>query len=180
MIPDRQACLALLAEAGCAQPVVDHVQAVAELALALADRTDEVDQAVIQAGALLHDIGRGVDHGPDHVPGGVAFLRDQGVDEVVVRCVARHMGAGITPSQAKSWGWPRADSYEPETLEEQIVAQADNLTIGTRHVPLARCIRRYRSQGLEEAIDRLQELEDELARRLGRAPSEIAQRMDQA
>ncbi len=175
MIPDRQTCLELLAEAGCTTPVIEHVQAVARLAMALTDHVPAADPAIVEAGALLHDLGRGLDQGPDHVPQGVAFLREHGVDEVVVRCVARHMGAGIDPAQARAWGWPPEESYAPATVEEKIVAHADNLTVGTRHVGLAATLERYRSQGLDEEIARLEALEATLSEALGVAPSDVAE-----
>lgn len=174
MIPDRDACLALLTEAGCSQPVIEHVQAVADLALAMARRIPDADPAVVQAGALLHDVGRAFDHGPDHVPQGIAFLREHGIAEAVVRCVARHMGAGIPQDQARTWGWPDDESYGPKTVEEQIVAHADNLTHGTRHVGLEATLERYRSRGLEAVVPELEALEQVLADRMGASPSQVA------
>lgn len=145
----------------------------------MARRLPEADQAVILAGALLHDVGRGFEQGPAHVPAGITFLRDHGVDEEVVRCVARHMGAGIPPAQARSWGWPEDESYTPETIEERVVAHADNLTTGTRHVPLEVTVERYRSQGLGDQVARLERLEASLAEALGTRPSRLAQGLDE-
>lgn len=179
MIPDRQACAELLDQAGCSRPVVDHVHAVAELALAMARRLPTADRDIVLAGALLHDVGRGFDQGPAHVPAGIAFLRDHGIDEAVVRCVARHMGAGIPPGQARSWGWPADEIYEPETMEETVVAHADNLTAGTRYIPLEVTLDRYRSQGLADQVPRLERLEKRLADALGVPPSQLAVELDE-
>lgn len=179
MIPDRQACVDLLVEAGCSGPVIEHVKAVAALAVAMARRLPDADQAIVLAGALLHDVGRGFDQGPAHVPEGIAFLRAHDVDEAVVRCVARHMGAGIPADQARRWGWPEDEVYEPGTMEETVVAHADNLTAGPTHVPLAATIERYRAQGLDDQVPRLARLEETLTKAVGLPPSQLAVELDE-
>lgn len=177
MLPDREACLDLLARAGCSDEVKAHVKTVARLALALASHTQDIDPAVIEAGGLLHDVGRGFDHGPSHVPEGVAFLQDHDIDEQVVSCVACHMGAGVEPAQARAWGWPADRRYTPETLPERIVAHADNLTFGTTYKQLADVEAKLRGKGLETLVPRMRALHRELTEELGIDPDVVAREL---
>lgn len=174
---DRDRCLWLLDEAGVAPQVLEHVQAVERLATEMAKRCPRSDPDIVQAGALLHDIGRAFEHGPGHVPVGIEFLEAHGVDERVVECVARHIGAGLEPEQAQAWGWPDR-SYVPEQVEERIVAHADNLTFGTRYKRLEDVVDRLRSKGLEELVPRMRELHAGLAEDLGVDPDRIARELD--
>jgi len=177
VVPDERQARALLAQAGCGAGIVSHVEAVARLANAMAHRVSTANAAVILAGAWLHDIGRAFESGPAHVPTGVAWLEGQDVDERVVRCVARHMGAGITDDEARRLGWP-AGSYVPETLEERIVCHADNLTFGTRHVDLAEVRAKFERHAVPGAIERLERLHKGLARDLGIDPDDLVRTLD--
>lgn len=176
MIPDPEECIALLEKAGCSDDVIEHGLAVQDLAMAMASRTD-VDDDVVQAGALLHDIGRAFDHGPDHVPEGVAFLEEEGVDECVVDCVARHMGAGLTAKEAGELGFPDG-IWAPQLMEEKIVAHADNLTQGTAYRDVGSATDKLESEGLEEAAARVRRLHGALQDALGEDPSTIAAQLD--
>lgn len=162
VIPDRAGCRALWSKAGLSDPVVRHVETVEALASRIAARVDGVDPRIVQAGALLHDVGRAFTHGPDHVPRGVAFLEEEGLDEEVVSCVACHMGAGITAKEADAFGWPPGRRYMPESLEEKIVCHADNLTFGDRYGPLEDVVTKLRSQGLDDGIPRMRALHAEI------------------
>jgi len=175
VVPDREACLALLDEAGVDEGVRARVLAVERLAAALADLAREVDRETVTAGALLHDVGRAFDNGPDHVPEGLAFLEERGVPRAVLDCVARHVGAGIDDEEARAWGWPTDRSYVPETLDQRIVAHADNLTLGSRYGSLADVLDEMRGQGLDEAVlDRVRDLLAGLEHDLGADPDEVA------
>lgn len=168
MIPDADACKQLWQEAGLSQDVIDHEEAVHALAKVLAGHAGNLaDPSVVQAGALLHDIGRASTHDRDHVPRGVAFLEDQGVDEQVVSCVACHMGAGITEQEAKMWGWPTDRRYMPTSVEEKIVCHADTLTFGTNHGDLRDAIAKFEQQGLDLVSRRAQALHADLEATLG-------------
>ena len=177
MVPDREACLELLEEAGCSQDVLDHVHAVEALARELAKYAPEADHHLITAGALLHDIGRSVDHGPQHVPFGVAFLQQRDVDERVLRMVARHMGAGLSDPEAKELGFPLGIGYTPETLEERILAHADNLTFGTEYKTLADVLEKLEARGLDHVVERMHALHEGLAAELHVDPDAVSQRL---
>jgi uncharacterized protein (TIGR00295 family) len=171
MIPDRSQCIELLEEAGTPEDVIEHAVAVEALASAMAAKTG-VDRSIVAAGALLHDVGRAFTHDVDHVPRGAAFLEDQGVDERVVDCVARHMGAGIDDEQADAFGWPE-NVYEPQLIREKIVSHADNLTHGVDYVDLAAVLDKLEDGGLEHVVPPMRRLHGELRDVLGEDPAEI-------
>jgi len=78
---------------------------------------------------MLHDIGRSRSHTVAHAQEGAAILRGLGMREDVVRVVERHIGAGLTANECSLLGLlPR--TCVPQSLEEQIVANADNLVHG--------------------------------------------------
>ncbi len=70
---------------------------------------------------------------------GGEMAKELGLPENVVRILERHVGAGITADEAKILGLPARDLM-PETMEEKIVTDADNL------------ISRARRTSIEEAI----------------------------
>ena len=80
----------------------------------------------MEAGALLHDLGRSKTHTVDHAVVGAQIAQSIGLPESVVRIIKRHVGAGITAEEAEWLGWPK-DVYEPQTLEEKVVSYADKL-----------------------------------------------------
>lgn len=139
----KRECIELLREVGCNKAVVRHCVAVAELALEIAVNhnvnSNVVDEELIYTGALLHDLGRARTHGVKHGFVGGELARELGLPETVVRIIQRHVGAGITAGEAEVMGLPAMD-FIPETMEEKIVAHADNLIDGTRRT------------GIEEAI----------------------------
>jgi uncharacterized protein len=124
----KRDCIRLLRAAGCDEGVIKHCTAVAELALEIAQHqhNDMVDEALVLRGALLHDLGRARSHGIDHGFVGGELARELGLDERLVRILQRHVGAGITAEEAKELGLPPVN-FMPETMEEKIVAHADNL-----------------------------------------------------
>ena len=126
-------CIALLGRAGCSDDVVAHCRAVRDLALAYADGI--ADRDLIEAGALLHDIGRGVTHDLHHAEAGGAICRALGPDERIERIVERHIGAGLTADECSLLCLAPRDCM-PATLEEKIVAHADNLVKGTRAITM--------------------------------------------
>ncbi len=110
------------------EEVFRHILVVTDVARRMAERLKlgEESKKLVLAGALLHDIGRCKSHGMDHAVIGAEMLRKDGFDERIAKIVERHIGAGLTAKEAKSFGLPEKD-YIPETIEEKIVALADNL-----------------------------------------------------
>ncbi|MDK2990690.1 MAG: uncharacterized protein PWR16_2219 [Methanoculleus sp.] len=133
-------CIALLRRAGCSEGVITHCRAVRDLALAYASGPS-VDRDLVQAGALLHDIGRGVTHDLRHAEAGGAICRSFGLDEAIVAIVERHIGAGLTADECAALDLTPRDCM-PRTLEEKIVAHADNLVKGTRVITLEERLQR--------------------------------------
>ncbi len=144
----RRECIKLLRVVGCNKAVVRHCVAVAELALEIAvsrnrdEGFDRVDEKLVYTGALLHDMGRARTHAVNHGFVGGEMARELELPDDVVRIVQRHVGAGITAEEAKNLELPARD-FIPETMEEKIVADADNMIDGARRT------------GIEEAIAEL-------------------------
>lgn len=142
-----------------------HCRAVEGLAVAMAQRAlargHAVDVDVIQAGALLHDIGRSVTQDARHASEGARILRDARWPEPIVLVVERHTGAGIDADEAERLGLPVKD-YTPQTLEERIVAHADNLHSGDKRIDLATLQQKYRAKGLAAAAEKIRRLHDAL------------------
>lgn len=126
----RERAVMALYRAGCSPNVIKHSLAVAELALEISGAIErngvELDADLIEAGALLHDIGRSRTHGIDHAVVGASIVRGMGFPEAIARIVEVHIGAGIPADEAEGLGLPRRD-YVPSTLEEKVVAYADKL-----------------------------------------------------
>lgn len=145
------------------QNVIDHSKAVLEKSLKIARNFDEADKDLIKKGALLHDIGRSKTHGISHAVEGRAIAEKYGYSEDVLNIIERHIGAGITKEEAVELGLPEK-SYVPETLEEKIVAHADNLINGTEEVDVDFVIEKWkrRIENPDDNIKRLIKLDDEL------------------
>lgn len=133
----------MLREAGCSRDVIEHCKAVSKQAVKIARRIKKrghyVDIEFIEAAGLLHDIGRSRTHGIRHGVEGARILKDH---PRYARVCMGHIGAGIDKKEAKRLGLPPGD-YIPRTLEEKIIAQADNTIEGNRAVPMERTIKAY-------------------------------------
>ncbi len=167
-LPTRAECLTVLKEEGCEPNVIEHCLAVESLAMKVGEKCRAgVDLKLISAGALLHDVGRSVTHDIQHGVRGVEILERRGMDTRIVDIVRKHIGAGLTPEEARSLGFPDGD-YIPVTLEEKIVAYSDNL-IGNPGSPDAKItsamfVQECIDKGLDVAADRARALHDELCK----------------
>jgi uncharacterized protein (TIGR00295 family) len=120
--------------------IIEHARIVRDTSLFLAGLhggKDRIDFRVLELGAILHDVGRSrAERTVVHGIAGGKIIRQEGFGEGVARVAERHMGVGITRSEAASLGLPEHD-FIPETLEEQIVCYTDNLLYyfadGRRH-----------------------------------------------
>ena len=146
--------LALLKKYGASEDVVRHVKKVRDYALEIAEQNPAADRELVEAGALLHDIGRSRTHGIDHAVAGARILRAEGVDERIVRIVERHVGAGLTKEEAVYLGLPPAD-YVPEAIEEKIVCHADNLIGNRSRISIHDAIRTAKERWSPGALERL-------------------------
>ncbi len=164
-IPCREECMAILRTAGCAEEVVAHCEAVAHVAVKIARRCGARVQ-VVEAGALLHDIGRSVSHSIDHAVLGAELARELALPPQLVKIIERHIGAGILEREAATLGLPERD-YIPETLEEKVVAHADNLVEGDKQVTVKEAVADLTRRGLKDAAVRTVMLHEELSRIAG-------------
>jgi uncharacterized protein len=154
-----------------ASHVIEHCKNVTKIALRMANllifRGYDVDIRLVEAGALLHDIGRSRSHDVDHVVRGVEIAREFGFSEKLVRIIERHVGAGIPEDEAKELGFPDGH-YIPESLEEKIVTYADKLISGHSEVHIEVTINQLAEKlgNDHPSIPRLRDLDAEMKRLL--------------
>ena len=153
----------LLRKENTPENVIDHCKAVCRKAMEIAANFENADKDLIRKGALLHDIGRSKTHGIEHAIEGVKIAEKYGYSQDVLNIIERHIGAGITADEAEKLGLPKK-SYVPQTLEEKIVAHADNLISGSKEVDIDFVIKKWKSRmdNPEDNIKRLIKLDEEL------------------
>lgn len=171
-LPSREQAIELLHKNNCPPQVISHCIAVADLAVEIANKLQRkghrINIELVEAGALLHDIGRSKIHTVDHAIVGAQMANSMGLPEMVIKIIKRHVGAGITLEEAKELGWPR-DVYTPETLEEKVVSYADKLIGNSERVPIETEIKRLQKKKKIQAAERVRKLHQEIAR-LGNQP----------
>lgn len=134
----------LLIKAGCAPDVIAHCLAVSKTAVSFAERVSvPVDLDLVRLGGLFHDIGRARTQGIGHAIAGVEIGMSMGFPAPLLNVIERHIGAGITASEARRVGLPEKD-YLPVTPEEKIVSYADNLTKGSSPMSIEDAVERFR------------------------------------
>lgn len=170
-LPTDRECIQLLREEGCGEDVVDHCKAVAALATRIAKHCG-ADVEIVRIGALLHDIGRSKTHSIRHAIEGARILKRMGMPRSIVEIVERHIGGGITEEEAKSLGLPPKD-YLPQTLEEKIVAEADNLVQGKRIIGIGEAVQELKERRIYGGAERVQNLHRELVELCGMSPDRL-------
>jgi len=128
----------------------------------------KVDVKLVEAGALLHDLGRGQTHGIEHGVVGGQIARRLGMPMEITHIIERHVGAGLTLDEASRNNLPRGN-YVPETLEEKIVCYADKLIEGSHEVGIESTITNFSEElGADHsAIKRLKDLHTEMVAVIG-------------
>lgn len=168
-LPSREQALQLLHKS-CAANVIRHCETVASLATETAKACREkglnVDLELVEIGALLHDIGRSKTHTVHHAVIGAEMAKSLGLPGSIVSIIKRHVGGGITASEAKRLGWPK-DIYVPKTIEEKIVAYADKLVEGSHRVPIEVTIRKFSKELSPAAVNRILRLHREIMALVG-------------
>ncbi|MCI5867404.1 MAG: HDIG domain-containing protein [Methanosphaera sp.] len=148
----------------CTNYIIDHSKAVYERSKYITQHYDNIDEDLIKAGCMLHDVGRTLTSDIRHAYLGADLLRNLGVDEKICKITERHIGAGVSKQDAKENNLPDRN-YIPETFEEKVVAHADNLVHGIKEVDLDFVIEKWTNKGMsKDAIDRLIKLHNELIR----------------
>ncbi len=156
----REDAIRLLSDNNTPQRVIEHCLTVSSLAVGIAEKIraagHEVDVEFIETAALLHDIGRSRTQEMRHNVEGADILKKY---PRYARVAERHIGAGITKAEAAELGLPAKD-YLPETLEEGIIAYADNLVDEDRVVSFDETLDRFKRElgPQHPAVGRLKKL----------------------
>lgn len=164
-IPSNKQCLQYLRQAGCSEEVIIHCQSVRDVAVRIASKA-HARMDLVEAGALLHDIGRAKTHTIRHGIEGARIAKSIGLSKELVQIIERHIGAGISADSAQSLGLPKKD-YTPQTLEEKIVCHADNLLNNNTRQPIEYEVERALLNGHNEYAIKLVALHKELSDRCG-------------
>jgi uncharacterized protein len=164
-LPNREQAIKILQKNNCSTNVITHCQAVTSLALELAEefkaKNYPVNLELIEAGALLHDLGRSKTHSVNHAIEGMKLAQTENLPEPVICIIKRHVGAGITAEEANQLNWPE-DNYIPQTLEEKIVCYADKCISGNDRVSVETTIKQLHDKNLDDAAKRVRKLYNEI------------------
>ena len=170
-MPKPNRCIEILRENGCSNAVIKHCIAVRDLAVKIAEKTN-ANKQIVEAGALLHDLGRSKTHGIKHGIEGGEIARKIGLPEPLIFIIERHIGAGIPKKEAAKLGLPDKD-YLPITLEEKIVSHADSLIQRGKKQKIEKEVEKAMKKGQKEHSQRLLKLHRELSNLCGMDLNEI-------
>ncbi len=146
----------------CSSYIIKHSNAVLKKAKAISNDFD-VNLDHVEAGAILHDVGRSKTQSIYHALKGAEILKEQEFPIEIVKITERHIGAGIPKEEAIMLNMPNRD-YLPVTFEEKIVAHADNLIHGTKEVSLDFVIKKWSKKmgSNHPSLERIIKLHNEL------------------
>jgi len=164
-IPNPKECIELLKKNGCSEKVIGHCEAVRDVAVKIAKKAN-ADVKLVEAGALLHDIGRSKTHGILHAVEGVKIAKKLDLPDNIINIIERHIGAGVPKEETKKLGLPYKD-YVPLTLEEKIVCHADNLINDCKRQNIEKEIEKALGKGQKSYAERLKTLHKELSELCG-------------
>ena len=169
-LPSREQAIKFLEDNHCPAKVKTHCKSVSKLAVETAKKIQkkgfEVDVDLVEIGALLHDIGRSRTHSVNHVVAGAEIAKASGLPESVIGIIKRHVGGGITQTEARKLGWPK-DNYMPGTIEEKIVSYADKLVDISKQVPIEDTINKLQEKNLVASAERVRKIHDEISNLTG-------------
>ncbi|MDD2626159.1 MAG: HDIG domain-containing protein [Candidatus Methanomethylophilus sp.] len=166
-IPSDRQCIDLLWEVGCKKRVVIHCATVRAVAEEIAKGIPIANMKLVIAGALLHDIGRSQIHSIMHAYVGAQIAAEHGLSQEIVDIIRKHTGAGLDQEDVRELGLPPGD-YMPRTLEEKIVAHADNMVSDNRVVVHQFSVDKLRAKGADRGAVRIEMLHQELSLLYGR------------
>ncbi|CAF29593.1 MAG: HDIG domain-containing protein [Methanococcus maripaludis] len=156
-IPNFNEYLTFLTER-CEKNVVLHSIAVAdyvyEFGIKLLNKKYDFDLDTAVLGAILHDIGRSKSHNIDHGIIGSEILLKNNFNEKYAKIAERHIGAGISRKEAEDLNLPKKD-YIPKTLEEKVIANADNLVSGHIRVDIDFVIDKFKKRTNNEVSNKV-------------------------
>jgi len=159
--PNEFECLEILSRAGCKRRVIIHCCTVRIVAGEIIKKIP-CDEALVIAGALLHDIGRSRDHSILHAAVGANMASEYGLSTDISEIIKRHTGAGLDQQDVMEMGLPQGD-YMPETIEQKIVAHADNMVSDNMVVAHKHSVDKLLMKGSQRGARRIEELHSELS-----------------
>ena len=123
---------------GLFESVFAHCKITAEIALECVKAGNlSVDEQLLEAGCLLHDIGSYVFlHGkeaskvyPQHAIFGAAIITEEGIDSRISEMVKTHVLMGLSKAEIKEQGiiLPHKD-FEPQSTEARLLCYADRFS----------------------------------------------------
>lgn len=145
------------------QKIFAHSKAVQKASLEVAEKVAQnhsCDKEFIKIAALLHDIGRNLcppktKQSICHGFVGAALLRHEGLEERYANVCERHIGIGIAKEDIIEQHLPLPHKdFLPETIEEMIIAYADNLVDGDKIRDENYVIERFRKELGEKYVRR--------------------------
>src|SRR4030042_4773067 len=164
-IPSPDTCIKILIENGCSEKVIRHCMAVRDVAVKI-EKKANADVRLVEAGALLHDIGRSKTHGILHATEGAKIAEKMRLPDSIIKIIERHIGAGIAAKDAVKIGLPEKD-FVPMTLEEKIVCHADSMVENDRQQRFERELERVLLEGHTDYAMRLIKLHKEISDIIG-------------
>ena len=170
--PNEAQCIAILERAGCTKRVIVHCCTVKTVAAAIS-KGFTADAELITAGALLHDLGRAKDHTIMHANAGADAAERLGLPEELVSIIRKHIGAGLDEQDAEELGIPKRD-YIPRTIEEKLVAHADNMVSDNRVVGHTHTVEKLKMKGSARGAERVSMLHKELSAAYGKDLDAVA------
>jgi uncharacterized protein (TIGR00295 family) len=153
-IPTNDELFDLMSQLGFPDGIKEHSVVVKEIAMDFVKRirgrdpNTKIDGRVVEAGALLHDIGRVKSHALDHGYRGYRILKEAKIDDRVARCALVHVLGGFTVDDIKK-EFPGNFKDEinislmPQTMEEKIVCFADKHAVGAMQVTVKKRFSRW-------------------------------------
>lgn len=169
----EKGAIALLQSQG-KDPALSHILAhsrkVQEIALRIAQdvgKHHSIDKEFIRVASLLHDIGRfqyppGAKDMIKHGIAGAVLLRKTGFGRYA-RVAECHIGAGITKEDIKEQNLPLPlKDYVPVTIEEKIIAHADNLVAGDQEQDITKVVEQFKKKLGKKYADRVKALHEEI------------------
>ena len=146
-IPTYNECIQILLSKSVPYPVISHLILTTQTAIRITQTLKAkhflVNCDFVIAGAMLHDLGRCRSHKINHGIIGGQILREMAFPIELIRVVENHLFAGIAAHEAKDLNLPLKD-YIPSTIEEKIVAYADNISKQKPNLTTKQVLSRFR------------------------------------
>lgn len=164
-IPDESECFEILKKAGCKNRIITHCCTVKVVADEMTKRIS-CNKKLVVAGAMLHDLGRAKDQSIKHAYIGAEIANSLGLPYELICIIRKHTGAGLNSQDVKELGLPPGD-YMPKTIEEKIVAHADNMVSDDVVVSHMHSVEKLMTRGANRGAQKIVNLHLELSKMYG-------------